>query len=277
MVFGGALVHVDFVRAVVGFFGQPAATEAALAAVCAFASAAETDVLELPEVTVTLLNLALCCVAAAASTFLFSAVSGTGVLVVVLVVELEALLVESPVTSTAEPRRHTTRYVEPLANRAIAVEPRDFGGLRPGSTWSVDPIPCKSAVASDADSQYNTSETRLRVPELLAKSSWAPSGHPVTLVSVETNGALTTFVKPAAFAADSGTSTLVDGFDVEDASVAGGATTVAAKRATAVAAPMPAMGYFGVSFLRIHVFLEERSLPGRIGPEGTKSEAGGLC
>ncbi len=106
MVFGGALVHVDFVRAVVGFFGQPAATEAALAAVCAFASAAETDVLELPEVTVTLLNLALCCVAAAASTFLFSAVSGTGVLVVVLVVELEALLVESPVTSTAEPRRH---------------------------------------------------------------------------------------------------------------------------------------------------------------------------
>jgi hypothetical protein len=249
MVFEGALVHVDFVSAVEGSFGQPAATEVALAVACAFASAAGTAVLEVPDVTVRLLNLEFCCVAAAASTFLFCAVRGTGVLVLVLVVELEGALVDSPVTSTAEPRRQATRYVEPVATRAMADDPRDFGGVRPACTWSEEARPCKSFDASAVDSQYSTSEIRLSVPDLLANCSWAPSGHPVTLVFVETKGAATTLVNPAPLAADAGTSTLVDGLDAEDASAASGATAAAAKRATTVAGPMPAMANFRVSFL----------------------------
>ena len=52
-----------------------------------------------------LMNLALCCDAAFASTCLSAALSGTWVPVVVLVVELEGRSVEMPVSSKPEPRR----------------------------------------------------------------------------------------------------------------------------------------------------------------------------
>jgi hypothetical protein len=106
MVVAGALLQVGFFSAVAGFFGQPAATEIAFAAACAFASAAGPPV---PEETVTFLNLALCCVAAFASTCFSYAVGGTGVPVVVLVVELEGRSVDSPVSSNAAPRRQAMR------------------------------------------------------------------------------------------------------------------------------------------------------------------------
>src|SRR5271170_1031486 len=102
MIVAGALLHFCFLRAVAGFFGQPAATEVAFAAACAFASAAEPLV---PEGTVTFANRALCCVAAWASTCWSCAVSGTEVPVVVLVVELADRSVDRPVSSNASPRR----------------------------------------------------------------------------------------------------------------------------------------------------------------------------
>src|SRR5580658_2578029 len=104
MVRAGALLHCGFFSAVAGFFGQPAATEMAFAAACAFASAADPPV---PEETVTSLNLALCCVAAFASTCLSSAVRGTGVAVDVVDVELAGLPVDISVSSIAAPRRQT--------------------------------------------------------------------------------------------------------------------------------------------------------------------------
>ncbi len=98
----GALLHFDFCSAVAGFFGQPAATDVAFATACAFLSAAEPLV---PEEIVTFVNLEFCCTAAVASTCLSCAVSGTGVAVVVLVVELEGGPKDSAVNSSAEPRR----------------------------------------------------------------------------------------------------------------------------------------------------------------------------
>ena len=106
MIVAGALLHFGFCSAVVGFSGQPAVTEVAFAAACAFASAADALV---PEETVTFVNLALCCVAAFASTCLSCAVSGTGVPVVVFVVELEGRFVDRPVSSNAAPRRQAMR------------------------------------------------------------------------------------------------------------------------------------------------------------------------
>src|ERR1700733_13493480 len=106
MIVAGALLHFGFWSAVRGFFGQPAATEVAFAAACAFALPAEPLV---PEDTVTLVNFALCCVAAFASTCLSCAVSGTGVPLVVLVVELAGRSVDSPLSSNAEPRRQAMR------------------------------------------------------------------------------------------------------------------------------------------------------------------------
>ena len=96
----GALLHFGFFSALQDS-SAAAATEVAFAAACAFAFAADPPV---PEETVTLVNLALCCDAAFASTCWSSAVSGTGVPVVVLVVELEGRSSERPVSSNAVPR-----------------------------------------------------------------------------------------------------------------------------------------------------------------------------
>src|ERR1700722_13977116 len=74
MVMAGALVYFVFVNAVAGLFGQPAATEAAFAAACAFASAAEPPV---PEETARLLKTAFCWVAALANSCRLCAESGT--------------------------------------------------------------------------------------------------------------------------------------------------------------------------------------------------------
>src|ERR1019366_5122354 len=106
MVIAGALLHVGLVSPVAGFFGQPAASEVAFAAACAFASAADTPV---PEETATLLNLAFCWVAAFDSTCLSRAVSGTWIPVVVLVVELKGRSSDRPVSSNAAPRRQPMR------------------------------------------------------------------------------------------------------------------------------------------------------------------------
>ena len=58
----------------------------------------------------------------------------------------------------------------------------------------------------------------------------------MTPVFVEVDeGALTTFVNPASLAADTGTSTLVDGFDAEDVAAAAGTTKVDPATATTVA------------------------------------------
>src|ERR1019366_2065375 len=114
------LLHFVFFSAVAGFFGQPAATDVAFAVACAFASAADPPV---PEETTTFLNLVFCWVAAFASTCCSCAVSGT-VGAVVLVVELAARSVDSPVNSNAVPRRQTIRYVEPEPTRSTAVDPR---------------------------------------------------------------------------------------------------------------------------------------------------------
>src|SRR5580698_3227527 len=85
MTVAGALLHFCFCSAVVGLFGQPAATDAAFAAACAFLSVADAlDPLEI----VTLTNLPFCNVAASSRSCLSCAVSGTDVVVVVLVVEL---------------------------------------------------------------------------------------------------------------------------------------------------------------------------------------------
>ena len=47
----------------------------------------------------------------------------------------------------------------------------------------------------------------------------------MTPVSVDVEGASTTFVNPAAWATDTGTSTLVDGFDAEDVAATAGSRT----------------------------------------------------
>jgi hypothetical protein len=51
-------------------------------------------------------------------------------------------------------------------------------------------------------------------------------------VAVETEGTFTTLVSPAAFAVDSGTSTLVDGLDAAEVSAAAGTTKMGTARAT---------------------------------------------
>jgi CHASE2 domain-containing sensor protein len=102
MVMAGALLHFGFFREVAGFFGQPAATDVAFAVACAFLSAAEPPA---PAETVKLVNLALCCEAAFASTCWSAALSGTWLPVVVLVVELEGTSAEMPVSSNAAPCR----------------------------------------------------------------------------------------------------------------------------------------------------------------------------
>jgi hypothetical protein len=126
MVMAGALLHFVFVRAVVGLLGHPAATEAAFAAACALALAPDPLV---PEEIETLLNRALCWVAAFARTCWSCAVSGTVVATVVLVVELEDRSSERPVSSKAVPCCHAMRYVELEPNRSTAVDPRVFGGF----------------------------------------------------------------------------------------------------------------------------------------------------
>src|SRR5271156_5455591 len=98
MVMAGALLHFVFFRAAPGLFGQPAATEAASAAACAFASAADPPV---PEEIETLSNRAFCWDAAFAKTCWSCAVSGTVVASVVLVVELADRSSERPVSSNA--------------------------------------------------------------------------------------------------------------------------------------------------------------------------------
>src|SRR5580700_8985753 len=123
MVIAGALLHCGFFSAVAGFFGQPAATEAAFAAVCAFLSVADPPV---PEDTVIFLNLALCCVAAFASSCLSCAVRGIRVAVVVL---------------ESEP------------TRSMAVDPRSFGGFRPACAFALDLTVPRRLVASAADAQ----------------------------------------------------------------------------------------------------------------------------
>jgi hypothetical protein len=78
-------------------------------------------------------------------------------------------------------------------------------------------------------------------------------------VLVEVVGASTTFVNPACLAEDTGTSTLVDGFDAEDAAAAGtremGPTT-----ATTVAPMLAATARFRVNFLT-HTLLSKRRRP----------------
>ena len=71
----------------------------------------------------------------------------------------------------------------------------------------------------------------------------------MTPVFVEVVGALTTFVNPAALAAATGTSTLVDGFDTEDVAAAAGTTKVGPAATTTVAPMLDAMTRLRVSFL----------------------------
>ena len=71
----------------------------------------------------------------------------------------------------------------------------------------------------------------------------------MTPVFVEVVGAFTTFVNPAALAAEIGTSTLVDGFDAEDVAAAAGTTKVGPTAATTVAPMLATMTRLRVSFL----------------------------
>jgi hypothetical protein len=70
----------------------------------------------------------------------------------------------------------------------------------------------------------------------------------VTPVFVEVEGGLTAFVNPACFAADAGTSALVEGFDAEDEASAAGTKTIDPTSGT-TAAPRLAATRFRVSFL----------------------------
>jgi hypothetical protein len=90
----------------------------------------------------------------------------------------------------------------------------------------------------------------------------------VTPVFVEVEeGALTTFVNPASLAADTGTSTLVDGFDAEDVAAATGTTTMDPTTATTVATMLAATARFKVSFLTITRLSEGGKLQSPIGLE----------
>jgi hypothetical protein len=71
----------------------------------------------------------------------------------------------------------------------------------------------------------------------------------VTPVFVEVEGALTTFVNPASLAADTGTSTLVDGFDAKDVVAAAGTANIGPTTATTAAPMLAATTGFRVSFL----------------------------
>jgi hypothetical protein len=71
----------------------------------------------------------------------------------------------------------------------------------------------------------------------------------VTPVLVDVEGALTTFVNPASLATDTGTSTLVDGFDAEDVAAAAGTTTMGPTTATTVAPMLALATSLKVSFL----------------------------
>jgi hypothetical protein len=70
----------------------------------------------------------------------------------------------------------------------------------------------------------------------------------VTPVSVEAEGALTTWVNPACLAADAETSTLVDGFDA-DVAAAAGPMAMGPTTARTVAPLLSAATSFTVSFL----------------------------
>ena len=71
----------------------------------------------------------------------------------------------------------------------------------------------------------------------------------MTPVLVEVAGAVTTFVNPAALAAATGRSTLVDGFDARDAAPAADATSSEPTSAKRAARMLPAATRFGVGFL----------------------------
>ena len=81
----------------------------------------------------------------------------------------------------------------------------------------------------------------------------------MTPVTVEVEGAVTTFVNPAALATDTGTSTLVDGFDAGDEAAAAGTATTAPTTARTVARVLPATTRFGVGFLTHTLFLRGRA------------------
>ena len=68
------------------------------------------------------------------------------------------------------------------------------------------------------------------------------------MVEVE-EGALTTFVNPASLAADTGTRTLVDGFDAEDVAAAAGTTKSEPTTATTLAPMLVATARFRVGLL----------------------------
>ena len=70
----------------------------------------------------------------------------------------------------------------------------------------------------------------------------------MTPVFVEVEGALTTFVNPACLAAETGTSTLVDGVNAEDVAAAAGTTETDPATATMAATMLAAMR-FRVDFL----------------------------
>ena len=71
----------------------------------------------------------------------------------------------------------------------------------------------------------------------------------MTPVLVEVEGALTTLVNPASLAADTETSTWVDGFDAEDVAAAAGTADIGPTTATTVAPMLAATTRFRVSFL----------------------------
>ena len=79
----------------------------------------------------------------------------------------------------------------------------------------------------------------------------------MTPVAVEVEGAVTTFVKPAALAADTATSTVVDGFDSEDVAAAAGTTKKDPATATTVVPMLVATASFRVNF-RTHTLLSKR-------------------
>ena len=74
-------------------------------------------------------------------------------------------------------------------------------------------------------------------------------------------------MNPAALAADTGTSTLVDGFDAEDVAAAAGTTKIDPTTATTVAPMLAATTRFRVSFLTNTRLSKGGGLPSPIGLE----------
>ena len=168
----GALLYFDFFSAVVGFFGQPAATDVAFAAACAFVSAADAPV---AEETVTFMNLAFVVSRRLPTPACQFAVSGTGVPVVVLVVELKGGLV-----GQADQFECGT---EPPGDEVTRVRPQSLDGCRSENLRRAQTrLRLAVGIQHSARAWLHLPLIRSRAPQPLtqgdpdtsAYSSWAP-------------------------------------------------------------------------------------------------------